>query len=100
MAGDIIKLDYPKAEEMRKTFKAGSQQIENTLKEMKAIANKLKEGALLGDGGKEFVEAIQTQLAPSLVKLKAKYDEMDKDVAEAVKLMKASDKESAGNFSR
>jgi WXG100 family type VII secretion target len=98
MAGDIIKLDYPKAEEMRKTFKAGAEQIETTLKEMKAIANKLKEGALLGDGGKAYAEAIQSQLCPSLVKLQAKYKEMDKDVADAVNLMKQSDRESAANF--
>lgn len=97
---DIIKLDYPKAEAMRKTFKASAQQIDETLKEMKAIANTLQEGALLGDGGKAFVEAINSKLGPSLVKLKNKYNEMDKDVAEAVKSMKQSDQESAGNFGR
>ncbi len=98
MAHDVIKLDYPKAEEMRKTFKAGSQQIEATLKEMQNIANTLQEGALLGDGGSKFVEAIRTKLCPSLVKLKAKYDEMDKDVAAAVSSMKQRDAESATKF--
>ncbi len=100
MAHDVIKLDYPKAEEMRKTFKAGSQQLEATMKEMQSIANMLQEGALLGDGGNAFVEALRSKLVPSLAKLKAKYDEMDRDVAAAVSSMKRHDAGSATNFRR
>lgn len=95
MAHDVIKLDYPKAEEMRKTFKASVQQIEATTKEMTTIASTLQDGALLGAGGAAYVEAIRTRLIPSLNKLKAKYEELDKDVAAAVKAMQDQDRAAA-----
>jgi len=98
MAHDVIKLDYPKAEEMRKTFKASAEQIEATTKEMAAIANTLQEGALLGTGGTAYVEAVRTRLIPSLNKLKAKYEELDKDVAAAVKAMQDQDRAAAQRF--
>ncbi len=95
MAHDVIKLDYTKAAEMRKTFAASAKQIEATVKEMQGIAGTLQDGALLGRGGTAYVEAIRTKLIPSLNKLKAKYEELDKDVAGAVSDMKRADQESA-----
>jgi uncharacterized protein YdcH (DUF465 family) len=41
------------------------------------------------------VEAIRTKLIPSLNKLKAKYEELDKDVAAAVKAMQDQDRATA-----
>jgi WXG100 family type VII secretion target len=99
MAHDVIKLDYPKAEEMCKTFKASAQQIDATVKEMTSIANLLQEGALLGRGGAAYIEAIRSKLIPSLNKLKAKYEELDKDVAAAVKAMQDQDRASAQRMS-
>lgn len=95
---DKIKLDFPKAEEMQKTFKAAGTQLEATMKEMQAIANTLKEGALLGSGGNAYVEAITSKLTPSLKKLRAKYDELDKDVKKASDIMKAQDAQTKTTF--
>lgn len=91
MANDVIKLEYPKAEEMQKTFKASAKQLDATIKEMKAIADKLQEGALLGQGGNAYVEALTSKMIPSLTRLKAKYEELDKDVGKAVNAMKQQD---------
>lgn len=91
MAHDIIKIDFAKAEDMRKTFKASSQQLDQTIKEMQAIANTLEQGALLGTGGKAYVDAIKTKLIPSLNKFKAKMNELDNDVKAAVDYMKEGD---------
>lgn len=88
---DKIKLDFPKAEEMQKTFRAAAEQLDATMKEMQNIANTLKEGALLGSGGEAYVEAINAKLVPSLTKLRAKYDELEKDVKKAAELMKSQD---------
>lgn len=88
---DKIKLDFPKAEEMQKTFRAAAEQLDATLKEMQNISNTLKEGALLGSGGEAYVEAINAKLCPSIVKLRAKYDELEKDVKKAAELMKSQD---------
>lgn len=95
---DKIKLDFPKAEEMQKTFKAAGQQLDATLKEMQSIANMLKEGALLGDGGSTYVEAITSKLNPSIAKLRAKYDELDKDVKKAAEIMKSQDAQTKQTF--
>jgi WXG100 family type VII secretion target len=99
MAHDIIHIDFPKAEEMRKTFKASSQQLDQTIKEMQAIATTLEQGALLGTGGKAYVEAIKTRLIPSLNKFKTKMNELDEDVKAAVDYMKQADAEARGSMS-
>lgn len=95
---DKIKLDFPKAEEMQKTFRAAAEQLDVTLKEMQNIANTLKEGALLGSGGSAYVEAINSKLCPSIVKLRAKYDELEKDVKKAAELMKSQDASTKQTF--
>jgi len=95
MAHDMIKLDYTKAEEMRKTFKAAAAQLDTTIKEMQTIAKTLQDGALVGRGGNTYVEAITQKLIPSLNKLKAKYVELDNDVKVAVSSMKTQDQQSA-----
>jgi len=91
MAHDVIKIDFPKADEMRKTFKASAQQLDQTIKEMKAIATTLEQGALLGSGGQAYVDAIKTKLIPSLTKFMAKMNELDNDVKAAVDYMKQGD---------
>lgn len=98
MAGDKIKLNYEQADKMAKTFKAGSQQIQQTMTEMQNIAQTLEEGALLGRGGKAFVEAIRTKLCPSLKKLSDKYIELEGDVNVAVKVMREADATSKQQF--
>lgn len=95
---DKIKLEYPKAEEMQKTFKAAGSQLEATITEMKNISKTLQDGALLGSGGAAYVEAVSTKLLPSLDKLRKKYDELDKDVKKAVDLMKQQDAQTKTTF--
>jgi len=98
MANDKIKLNYDQADKMAKTFKAGSQQIQQTIQEMNKIAQTMSEGALLGQGGQAFVEAIQTKLCPSLKKLSDKYIELEGDVHAAIKFMQQADAESKKQF--
>lgn len=98
MAGQKIKLNYDQADKMAKTFKAGAQQLQQTMQEMQNIAQTLEEGALLGRGGKEFADAIKTKLCPSLKKLSAKYTELEGDVHSAIKSMREADSESKQQF--
>lgn len=98
MSYDVIKLNYDVAEEMSKTFRAGAEQLQDTMQEMQNIANTLEEGALLGRGGSAFVEAIRSKLCPSLAKLTDKFQELDGDVQAAVQAMQEADRASAGKF--
>lgn len=99
MSSEVIKLDYGKAEEMIKTFDQGSQQLQNTLQEMQNLANMLEGGALLGDGGSAFTEAIRGKLCPAIQKLDAKFKELAKDVKGAVSDMRQADATSKSQFS-
>ena len=98
MAQDKIKLNYEQADHMAKTFKQGSQQLQQTMQEMTKIAQMLEEGALLGQGGQAFVEAIQSKLCPSLKKLSEKYTELEGDVHAAIKFMQQAYAESKKQF--
>lgn len=95
MAQEEIKLDYDKAGNMARTFQQGGQQLEDTMQEMQKIANILEEGALLGQGGQAFVEAIRGKLSPSLSRLIDKFKELEGDVNKAIALMRQADEESA-----
>jgi WXG100 family type VII secretion target len=95
---DKIKLNYPMAEQMARTFNQSSQQIDTTIKEMKAISDTLKNGALLGQGGQAFAEAIDTRFVKSLDKLSKKFLELDKDVRAAIAAMRQADEESKRQF--
>ena len=98
MSSEIIKLDYGKAEEMIKTFDQGAQQLQTTLQEMQNLANMLEGGALLGDGGSAFCDAIRGKLGPAIQKLDAKFKELSKDVKGAVSDMRQADAASKGMF--
>lgn len=98
MSYDEIKLDYGKAEDMAKTFHAGMEQLQDTMQEMQNIANTLEDGALLGNGGTAFVEAIRSKLCPSLARLTEKFEELEGDVQAAIEYMREADEESRRQF--
>ena len=98
MAHDKIKLNYEQAEEMAKTFKEGSQTLQQTMQEMQKLAQMLQEGGLLGRGGNEFVNAIQSNLCPSIGRMSNKFNELEKDVKAAIAAMRQADSESKQQF--
>jgi WXG100 family type VII secretion target len=95
MSQNEIKLDYDKADNMAKTFAQSSEQLQDTLQEVQKIANTLEAGALLGQGGQTYVEAIRGKLSPSLSRLIDKFQELESDVRKAIELMKQADEDSA-----
>jgi WXG100 family type VII secretion target len=95
---DEIKLVYATAEDMIHTFQQGVEHLENTLQEMQSVANTLEDGALLGQGGEAFTDAIRSKLAPAISRLTDKYKELAGDVQQAIQYMQEADKTSAGKF--
>jgi WXG100 family type VII secretion target len=95
---DKIKLNYEQAEEMAKTFKEGSAQLQQTMQEMQKLAQMLQEGALLGRGGTEFVSAINGNLCPSIKRMGDKFNELERDVRAAINFMRQADAESKQQF--
>jgi len=95
---DEIKLVYETAEDMIRGFDQGVEQLENTLQEMQSIANTLEDGALLGQGGQAFSEAIRGKLSPAIGRLTDKFKELSGDVQQAIQFMQEADQTSAGKF--
>jgi len=91
---DEIRLVYDSAEDMSTAFKKGVEELQDISQEMQNLATTLEEGALKGTGGEAFVEAIRGKLCPSLAKFIAKFNELDKDVQTAIRLMRAADAKS------
>ena len=98
MAFDKIKLNYEQADHMAKTFKQGAQQLQQTMQDMQGIAQLLQEGALLGDGGHAFADAVNSKLCPSLKRMSDKFNELERDVHAAINYMKQADAESKQQF--
>lgn len=95
MAGvSKIKMEYARMEEMARTFEQGSQQLKETLAQMQSIANTLQDGALLGQGGTAFVDAIRNKLCPAISRLEQKFQELQRDVLGAMKDMQVADQTS------
>lgn len=95
---DEIRVVYPDMEEMSRTFQQGAEQLKATMQEMQNIAGILEDGALLGNGGQAFVEAIRGKLCPAINKLADKFNELDRDVRAAVRYAQEADRQSKGMF--
>lgn len=93
-----IKIVPELGEAMATTFKKASEKIEATQSEIKAIVSMLQGGALLGKAGESYCELLTTKLDPALLRLQAKFIELEADVKTAMNLMQESDKQSASKF--
>ena len=96
---DVIKLNYPLMEEMCRSFLKGVEELENVMQEMQSIANSLEDGALLGQGGAAFTDAIRTKLCPGIARLTDKFKEMNVDLEYALQTFREQeDPQAAGRF--
>lgn len=95
---DIIKMEYELMEEMGQTFLQAVEQLQDTMQEMQSIANILEGGALLGQGGAAFTDALRGKLSPAISRLIEKCEELSGDVQGAMQDMKEADATSAQQF--
>ena len=79
-----VKMNYDSMERMQKAFHAAHQQVNDTMREMEKIAKSMEDGALVGDAGKAFVEAIRSKLLKRMKVIADKMQEMEKDIHGAV----------------
>jgi WXG100 family type VII secretion target len=93
-----IKLVYATAEDMIRIFDQGVQQLHETEREMQGVAGMLQEGALLGQGGTAFNDAIRGKLCPAIGKLAQKFQELSGDVQKAIQYMQEADRTSKSKF--
>jgi WXG100 family type VII secretion target len=93
-----IKMEYPLMEEMKRTFQQGREQLQDTASELKGIADKLEGGALLGDAGAAFSDAVRSTLMMSVQKLSDKFEELEGDIQYAVDQMRQAEEKAKASF--
>jgi WXG100 family type VII secretion target len=87
MAGEKDRMEYPKVRKMAREFANASKALDKSISQMKKASKTINSGALQGDAGSAFEDALKSKLVPALTKLKAKMDEMNTDVTNAVDAM-------------
>lgn len=95
---DEIKMDYPLMEEMKRTFQGGREQLQDTMNELKSIADKMEQGALLGQAGSAFSDAIRGALMGAVAKLSDKFEELEGDLQHAVDQMHQAEEKAKASF--
>jgi uncharacterized protein YukE len=95
---DELKMDYAMMDSMRQSFLNGADMLEDVRKAILQISEAAEEGALVGDGGDAFVEALNYNLASSVSDLFLKFRELADDIEGAVEDMRSADESSAGTM--
>jgi WXG100 family type VII secretion target len=95
---DEIKMDYPLMEDMKRTFQAGREQLQETMNELKTIADKMEQGALKGDAGEAFTEGIRNELIGAVTKISEKFEELEGDIQYAVDQMHQAEEKTKSSF--
>lgn len=99
MADNRLHVDAQLMDDMTATFNRGAEQLQDTMTEMKAIAETLSGGeALLGRGGDAFHEAILNKLCPAVERLEDKFKELAVDVQVAKDEVLEADQEVEQKF--
>lgn len=79
-----VRMNYQSMEKMGKEFGNAANQIKQSISQLKKIAGMMDDGALKGQGGVAFQDAIQQQAIPKMQKLAEKMTELQKDINGAV----------------
>ena len=95
---DEIRMDYGLMEDMSSTFSQGVEQLQDTVQSIQNIANEMEDGALLGQGGAAFVDALRGKLTPRISSLIAKFEELTTDINKAMDDMRTADEISERMF--
>jgi len=95
---DKIKLNYPQMEEMAKHLEDVKQRLQQTIQLAKTSAQVMQGGALVGDAGEAFANALNTAFIPGVTKLSDKFGEVSNDIKTAISDMKSADKQAGSAF--
>ncbi|MCS6992287.1 MAG: WXG100 family type VII secretion target [Anaerolineales bacterium] len=94
---DRIRVNYPALEDMAKHCEMVAQRLNQTAAISRKIAGQMQNGALLGEPGEAYVQALGV-FFQRVTKLSAKYQEVANDIKQAIADMRAADQKAGGNF--
>lgn len=93
-----VKMNYGSMDKMKTAFKQAHTQLNNSMDQMKSLAQMMQNGALQGDAGAAFVNAINRTLMKRMKALHEKMMQMEKDIQEAVNAKKEGVTTAKGRF--
>lgn len=93
-----VQMDFDMMEDMARLFREGAQHMDDLIRAMQEVANRLDDGALLGRGGQAFSEAIRDKLNTRIGMLQDKLSELSMDVYGALVDLRDGDTEAASRF--
>lgn len=93
-----VQMDFDMMEDMARLFREGAQHMDDLIRAMQDVANRLDDGALLGRGGQAFSEAIRDKLNTRIGMLQDKLSELSMDVYGALVDLRDGDTEAASRF--
>ncbi len=93
-----VQMDFDLMEDMARLFKEGAQHMDDLIRAMQDIANRLDDGALLGRGGQAMSDAIRDKLNTNDARLQDKLEELSYDVYGALVDLRDGDTEAASRF--
>lgn len=98
MSGERDYLHEPSMVEMSKAFEQALAQLNATRDQMAKIAQQMNDGALQGDGGKAFTDALTNKLMKKMERLGDKMGELKGDVDKAVQAMREAESRAQKRF--
>jgi len=84
MAKPDVRMNYESMDTMADQFFKAAEQLDDTMGDMQKVAQMMEGGALHGNTGSAFVDAIQSQLVPAMNIMRDKLSEMGEDIKAAV----------------
>ncbi len=84
MPGLDVKMNYSSMENMEKAFQQAAQQIQESISAMGKVHQTLEGGALLGQAGTAFAEAISSKLSPTMKTIAEGMTKLQQDIGGAV----------------
>lgn len=97
MAGDKIRVNYPALEDMARQCEQASQRVRQTSSLANQLAQSMQNGALQGEFGDVFVQALQV-FQTKVNKLSEKLHEENTDILQAIQDMKQADQKAGQKF--
>lgn len=95
---DKIRVNYPALEEMARQCDKIAQKLGETQQMAVKIAAGMVDGALVGDTGEQFADALNSHFSPAVNRLQEKFMEESQDIRAAIAAMQAADRSAGGNF--
>lgn len=79
-----VRMNYNSMEQMAKAFHNAHRQVQDSMRQMEKLAKQMEDGALVGDSGDAFRDAIRSKLLRRMKVLAEKLQELEQDIHGAV----------------